>query len=108
VVFLVCVCVSFSPWEEKVGTAFFRGTATGGGTKIETNQRLKLASLSHLWCEDMPCVVLWCGGFCCIELDVLKVGHCLCRSQDPFYNGEEDGTNVPYLDAALVSQAVCP
>lgn len=38
-----------SPWEEKVNTAFFRGTATGGGTKIENNQRLKLANLHHVW-----------------------------------------------------------
>jgi len=33
-------------WENKVATAFFRGTATGGGVTIEQNQRLKLAYLS--------------------------------------------------------------
>ncbi|EQC28953.1 hypothetical protein SDRG_13290 [Saprolegnia diclina VS20] len=37
------------PWEDKVDTAFFRGTATGGGTTIDTNQRLHLAHLSNLW-----------------------------------------------------------
>ncbi len=59
-------------WRDKVPTAFFRGTATGGGTKIETNQRLKLAHLSHLW------------------------------SKDGFYNGQEnEDFSVPYLDAAL-------
>ncbi|CAM9364725.1 unnamed protein product, partial [Phaeothamnion confervicola] len=36
-------------WEDKVDTAFFRGTATGGGTTPDTNQRLKLALLSHEW-----------------------------------------------------------
>mmetsp|Transcript_9767 Transcript_9767/g.10855 ORF Transcript_9767/g.10855 Transcript_9767/m.10855 type:complete len:709 (+) Transcript_9767:45-2171(+) len=36
-------------WEDKVNTAFFRGTATGGGTTIDNNQRLKLAHLSHTW-----------------------------------------------------------
>ena len=34
-------------WEQKVSTAFFRGTATGGGTTVETNQRLKVAQLSY-------------------------------------------------------------
>lgn len=37
------------PWESKINTAFFRGTATGGGTTLETNQRLHLAHLSHSW-----------------------------------------------------------
>lgn len=36
-------------WENKKDTAFFRGTATGGGISIDTNQRLHLAYLSHLW-----------------------------------------------------------
>lgn len=39
-----------SEWEDKVSTAFFRGTATGGGTRIENNQRLKLANLHYVWC----------------------------------------------------------
>eukprot|EP00611_Tribonema_gayanum_P020467 TRINITY_DN3738_c0_g4_i2.p1 TRINITY_DN3738_c0_g4~~TRINITY_DN3738_c0_g4_i2.p1 ORF type:complete len:731 (-),score=261.28 TRINITY_DN3738_c0_g4_i2:127-2268(-) len=39
-------------WEDKVDTAFFRGTATGGGVTVETNQRLKSASLSHEWKSD--------------------------------------------------------
>lgn len=38
--------------EDRVATAFFRGTATGGGTTIENNQRLKVAHLSHLWKDD--------------------------------------------------------
>eukprot|EP00904_Undaria_pinnatifida_P007460 jgi/Undpi1/3844/HiC_scaffold_16.g07213.m1 len=37
-------------WADKQETAFFRwGTATGGGTTRETNQRLALAWLSHEW-----------------------------------------------------------
>lgn len=40
-------------WEDdRRNTAFFRGTATGGGVTIETNQRLKLAHLSHSWEQE--------------------------------------------------------
>lgn len=40
-------------WDDgRVATAFFRGTATGGGTTIENNQRLKVAYLSNLWKDD--------------------------------------------------------
>jgi hypothetical protein len=40
-------------WDDnRVPTAFFRGTATGGGTTIETNQRLMVAHLSNEWKED--------------------------------------------------------
>lgn len=40
-------------WEDnRVATAFFRGTATGGGTTPENNQRLKVASLCHEWKDD--------------------------------------------------------
>ena len=40
-------------WDDgRVATAFFRGTATGGGTTPENNQRLKVASLSHDWKDD--------------------------------------------------------
>jgi hypothetical protein len=40
-------------WEDnRVATAFFRGTATGGGTTIDDNQRLKVAHLSHIWKND--------------------------------------------------------
>lgn len=39
-------------WDDKLPTAFFRGTATGGGTTAETNQRLHLAQLSHDWGSD--------------------------------------------------------
>lgn len=40
-------------WDEgRVATAFFRGTATGGGTTIETNQRLMAAHLAHEWKAD--------------------------------------------------------
>ncbi|CEG35702.1 Endoplasmic reticulum protein EP58, contains filamin rod domain and KDEL motif [Plasmopara halstedii] len=42
----------FIPWENKVNTAFFRGSATGGGTTIDTNQRLHLAHLSTIWKKD--------------------------------------------------------
>lgn len=40
-------------WEDgRVATAFFRGTATGGGTTPENNQRLKVAALCHEWKDD--------------------------------------------------------
>lgn len=40
-------------WEDnRVATAFFRGTATGGGTRPENNQRLKVASLCYEWKDD--------------------------------------------------------
>jgi hypothetical protein len=40
-------------WDEgRVATAFFRGTATGGGTTIDNNQRLMVAHLSHVWKDD--------------------------------------------------------
>ncbi|CAI5736565.1 unnamed protein product [Peronospora destructor] len=42
----------YKPWKDKVDTAFFRGSATGGGTTIETNQRLHLAHLSNTWKKD--------------------------------------------------------
>jgi hypothetical protein len=41
-------------WDDKVPTAFFRGSATGVGVTTEANQRLKLACLSLKWadCND--------------------------------------------------------
>ena len=40
-------------WDDnRVATAFFRGTATGGGTTADNNQRLKVALLSHEWKDD--------------------------------------------------------
>ncbi len=40
-------------WDDnRVATAFFRGTATGGGTTIDNNQRLKVAYYSHIWADD--------------------------------------------------------
>jgi hypothetical protein len=40
-------------WDDnRVATAFFRGTATGGGTTIDDNQRLKVAWYSHKWKDD--------------------------------------------------------
>jgi len=41
-------------WEDnRVATAFFRGTATGGGTTIDNNQRIKCAYLCNTW-KDHP------------------------------------------------------
>ena len=45
------------PWEgnekgPRVATAFFRGTATGGGTTVDNNQRLKITALAHEWKND--------------------------------------------------------
>lgn len=40
-------------WDDgRVATAFFRGTATGGGTTTENNQRLKVAALAYEWKDD--------------------------------------------------------
>jgi hypothetical protein len=41
-------------WDDpsRVPTAFFRGTATGGGTTIHNNQRLMVAHLAHSWKDD--------------------------------------------------------
>ena len=39
-------------WTDKVDTAFFRGTATGGGVTIADNQRLMVAHLSSSWKTD--------------------------------------------------------
>ena len=39
-------------WGEKVNTAFFRGSATGGGTTIATNQRLHLSDINYRWSKD--------------------------------------------------------
>lgn len=63
----------YKPWEEKVDTAFFRGSATGGGTTIETNQRLQLAHLSNTW------------------------------KNDPKLNGEDAGDGVPLLNAEVTT-----
>ena len=38
--------------DNRVATAFFRGTATGGGTTPDNNQRLKTAYYSHIWKDD--------------------------------------------------------
>eukprot|EP01136_Pigoraptor_vietnamica_P028612 Opistho-1_new@86264 len=37
------------PWEERKQTAFFRGSATGGGCTVETNPRIHIAQISHEW-----------------------------------------------------------
>lgn len=42
----------YVPWEERIPTAFFRGSATGGGTSHENNQRLRASWLSHVWKSD--------------------------------------------------------
>lgn len=36
-------------WEDKKPIAFFRGSATGCGQTIETNQRMHLADISYQW-----------------------------------------------------------
>lgn len=63
----------YKPWDEKVNTAFFRGSATGGGTTIETNQRLQLAYLSNTW------------------------------KLDPDMNGDAAGDGVPLLNAEVTT-----
>jgi len=40
------------PWEDKRNVAFFRGSATGGGVTCETNQRLNVSRLCHLWEQE--------------------------------------------------------
>ena len=39
---------SNTKWEDKISIAVFRGSSTGKGITIETNQRLKIAHLSYL------------------------------------------------------------
>ena len=39
-------------WLKRTETAFFRGSATGGGVTIQTNGRLALAFLDHVWSKD--------------------------------------------------------
>lgn len=41
-------------WEDKVPTAFFRGTATGAGVTVDSNQRLHVSHLSYLWSKNPP------------------------------------------------------
>ncbi len=36
------------PWEDKIPTAVFRGSSTGSGLTVETNQRLKVSYMSKL------------------------------------------------------------
>ena len=35
-------------WKDKIPTAVFRGSSTGSGVTIETNQRLKVSYISHM------------------------------------------------------------
>lgn len=67
----------FVSWEDKVNTALFRGTATGGGTTVDTNQRLRLALLSHQW------------------------------RTDPRYNEKNEVDGVPFLDAGQFCCCCC-
>ena len=39
-------------WDDKIPTAIFRGSSTGAGVTIHTNQRLKVAHLSFLRTKD--------------------------------------------------------
>jgi hypothetical protein len=48
------------PWEQKVPTAFFRGTATGGGVTTGTNQRLHIAQVCKDW-DNIKAHPLLCG-----------------------------------------------
>lgn len=41
-----------TPWSDKIPTAVFRGSSTGCGVTIDTNQRLKLAFLSSITPPD--------------------------------------------------------
>lgn len=102
-----------SAWEEKAPTAFFRGTATGGGTTIETNQRLKIAHLSHVWCVPRCApACMWCLRVWWLVVSAFTNKYTLPiprahtynkhRAADPYYNGEENELKAPYLDAALV------
>ena len=51
-----------TPWEQKVNTAFFRGTATGGGTTVETNQRLHVAQKCYDWEQEEAGAKAGSGG----------------------------------------------
>lgn len=41
------------PWEEKIPTAFFRGSATGS-MEVSSNQRLMITKLDHEWQTTKP------------------------------------------------------
>eukprot|EP00903_Cladosiphon_okamuranus_P011737 g11035.t1 len=73
-------------WADKQETAFFRGTATGGGTTRETNQRLALAWQSFEW-ESSP----EHNG----KADSESKG-------DESSGGDSAAAGVPLLDAAIV------
>lgn len=72
-------------WENKVPTAFFRGTATGGGTTAETNQRLKCAQLSYQW-QSLP------------QFNGTGTG---TTDSDDDSSSHPAATQAPYLDAKI-------
>jgi hypothetical protein len=39
-------------WEDKIETAFWRGSSTGCGNNIYTNPRIRLAYLTNKWSQD--------------------------------------------------------
>jgi hypothetical protein len=72
-------------WEEKKPTAFFRGTATGGGVTADTNQRLHISVLSYQW-SRMP----------------ERNGTGSQQQSNTSKAGSEDCSSFPYLDARVV------
>ena len=64
------------PWNKKVPTAVFRGSATGCGITPDTNQRLKISLLSKNWKEDIR------------------------------YNEQNNIDGIPFLNAGIVSYNV--
>jgi len=44
--------INTTPWENRKNIAFFRGSATGAGTTMFNNQRIRLMVLSELWNSD--------------------------------------------------------
>ena len=89
------------PWADKVPTAFFRGTATGGGVTVETNQRLHVAYLSHMWTSDgsetsVPHLDAKLTGYNFRDKKIYssKVTYINKKAGFPFYIGKKNYTEI--------------
>lgn len=84
------------PWNEKVPTVFFRGTATGGGVTVDTNQRLHAAQLCYDW-SDSNNYPLLSGNYSKITVDDITNVE---KNEDIKETKKEDSF-YPYLDAKI-------
>jgi hypothetical protein len=89
------------PWAEKISTAFFRGTATGGGVTIETNQRLHAAYLSHQWatkCTDPPYLDAKITGWNLRDKKIACSKMTFLRSSNFPFSGDKEKNFVPIYE----------